>query len=505
MITESYKTIKFAKSLKDINSDNPKVKEKAKNYIYDLCKSNGGIFTKMIQYLGNKSDAPIELEGWQKELKEVLDRESILQILRSEWESEPFTYLSKLSEEYYPASIGQVTRATLKQGDPIAIKTQYPQIENSIKEQLKLIGLLPKAGKVSKIKKWGFDFSEYQKMIEGILTQELDYTIEKKKQLEFIKVFKKEIDIKVPVVYEHLCTKKVFTSQYISGDSFDDVCKSYDQKQRLAIGERLIRSLLISLFYKNEIHCDPNPHNFIFTKECLYLIDFGQTYKFDKQFVSALKEIYFALKEEKSSPPLDLFVALGFDRDKLTHIEDFLPTIANILMKPFVSAYAFDLESWNYQEQIKLVLGDSVWWFRSAGGAEFFSLMKTFAGLKEMIKKLGVHIFYHKIVEDILKDPHIEWVKIPQVECKNQTSFKSEAKKIFIRVLRGGKEKVKLSLPIGALLDLPSMLDEDIRLKLESRKLDIDEIIRSSIKDGIKPRTMFELREDGDEFKVWLE
>ena len=49
------------------------------------------------------------------------------------------------------------------------------------------------------------------------------------------------------------------------------------------------------------------------------------------------------------------------------------------------------------------------------------------------------------------------------------------------------------------------MLDEDIRLKLDSRKLDIDEIIRSSIKDGIKPRTMFELREDGDEFKVWLE
>ena len=119
--------------------------------------------------------------------------------------------------------------------------------------------------------------------------------------------------------------------------------------------------------------------------------------------------------------------------------------------------------------------------------------------------KLGVHIFYHKIVEDIINDPHIEWVKIPQVERKNQTSFKSEAKKIFIRVLRGGKEKVKLSLPIGALLDLPSMLDEDIRLKLDSRKLDIDEIIRSSIKDGIKPRTMFELREDGDEFKVWLE
>ena len=44
------------------------------------------------------------------------------------------------------ASLGQVHKAILKDGTSVAVKIQYPNIANSVHQEMKALGLLPKMG-----------------------------------------------------------------------------------------------------------------------------------------------------------------------------------------------------------------------------------------------------------------------------------------------------------------------------------------------------------------------
>ena len=66
-----------------------------------------------------------------------------------------------IDQNAFTASVGQVHKAKLISGESVAVKVQYPLIEKTLKDQMKLLKLIP-TGKAEK--KWGHDkgYVEYK-------------------------------------------------------------------------------------------------------------------------------------------------------------------------------------------------------------------------------------------------------------------------------------------------------------------------------------------------------
>ena len=131
--------------------------------------------------------------------------------------------------------------------------------------------------------------------------------------------------------------------------------------------------------------------------------------------------------------------------------------------------------------------------------------MKAFSNLKEMIMSLGVDVYYHKIIEDILKNRHDHFCIIPELSLVDHTNFTVSAKNIYIRLLKDGHEKVKLSFPSTTLLDLPDYLEEDIKQKLNEQGISLTGIIAQAVDSGVRPGVLFQVKDQFKELKVWLE
>ena len=73
------------------------------------------------------------------------------------------------------ASIGQVYRATLHDGRPVAVKVQYPGIKDVVRADLKNLGMLLRlAARFAP----GLDTKEIAEEITERITEELDYELE---------------------------------------------------------------------------------------------------------------------------------------------------------------------------------------------------------------------------------------------------------------------------------------------------------------------------------------
>lgn len=128
-------------------------------------------------------------------------------------------YMQTFDERpFAAASIGQVHRATLKNGTMVAVKVQYPGVAESIESDIdNLVGML----KVWDVFPHGFFIDNVVKVAKRELTWEIDYI----REAEYTKQFKDMIspygEYYVPKVIEELTTSRVLTTELVPGVPLD--------------------------------------------------------------------------------------------------------------------------------------------------------------------------------------------------------------------------------------------------------------------------------------------
>lgn len=177
------------------------------------------------------------------------------------------------------ASIGQVHRATLKDGRDVAIKVQYPGVARSIDSDVanvaalvKLSGLMPK----------GFDIDPYVEEARKQLHDETDYLQEAQHLKTFQGLLGDTDRYELPDVQDDLTTQSILTMSYIDSQPLEQVTgRDADTRNRIA-GD-LIDLVLRELFEFGLVQSDPNFANFRFNpaSERLVLLDFGATRQID--------------------------------------------------------------------------------------------------------------------------------------------------------------------------------------------------------------------------------
>ena len=103
-------------------------------------------------------------------------------VIAEQWNCDPETVFSEIEPHGRAASLGQVHRATLRDGRTVAIKVQYPGIRQAVEADLKMLGWLSKP--VGDLRR-GFDLTDYRGAIRDSLDEELDYVREAEHQRRY--------------------------------------------------------------------------------------------------------------------------------------------------------------------------------------------------------------------------------------------------------------------------------------------------------------------------------
>ncbi|WP_405136292.1 ABC1 kinase family protein [Nocardia sp. NBC_01388] len=170
------------------------------------------------------------------------------------------------------ASIGQVYRARLHDGREVAVKVQYPGIEQAVRGDMKSVGLLLKA--FSRIAP-GIDSKELGDELIDRIGDELDYELEASNQHALARAYRDHPLIVVPDVVADLCGRRVLVSEFVHARSFKEVLGE-SKEFRDRAGEIIARFYLVDPHRHGLLNGDPHPGNCLFLDDGrIAFLDFG--------------------------------------------------------------------------------------------------------------------------------------------------------------------------------------------------------------------------------------
>lgn len=206
------------------------------------------------------------------------------------------------------ASIGQVYRATLRDGHDVAVKIQYPGVDAAVRSDLRNLALFAKMWKSM------WPSLEGGLLVEEVarnLEHELDYLREAHNQHRVAQQYRDHPFVAVPdAIVEH-CTRRVLVTEYFPSQSFGAMCElPGDQRDR--IGELIYRFYVGSLFLRNEFCGDPHPGNVLLAPDGrVGFIDFGLYNRMNPRDVEFEREVIRAAAEQRADDLYSMMVRRG--------------------------------------------------------------------------------------------------------------------------------------------------------------------------------------------------
>jgi predicted unusual protein kinase regulating ubiquinone biosynthesis (AarF/ABC1/UbiB family) len=220
---------------------------------------------------------PAEWEPILSRLRQEADpmpKAQLIKTLETSWSKDwhqKFSYFS--FAPIASASIGQVHRATLKDGRQLAIKVQYPGVRESIDSDidnvmslLKLSGVLPK----------NIDLTSLLADAKIQLKNEANYL----QEAEFLNAYRVNLRndprFIVPFVVDELTDQNVLAMEYIEGSPITDISTMSTGIVDL-VCTQLMHLTYEELFTHKLMQSDPNFANFLYQSDTqkIVLLDFG--------------------------------------------------------------------------------------------------------------------------------------------------------------------------------------------------------------------------------------
>ena len=175
------------------------------------------------------------------------------------------------------ASIGQVHRAITRDGLAVAVKVQYPRIAEMMAADLDNVSLLRRMLRVTAPSQ---DVDGLIAELRERILEELDYRKEAVNQQLLHEYYAGHPTISVPRIVSELSSRRVVTSELVTGARFADVI-GWSQEERDLAGETLYRFVFRSLYEVHAFNGDPHPGNYIFHGGGkVTFLDFGMVKRF---------------------------------------------------------------------------------------------------------------------------------------------------------------------------------------------------------------------------------
>ena len=190
------------------------------------------------------------------------------------------------------ASIGQVHRAITHDGRAVAVKVQYPGVDEAIRGDLDNAGMLFTGMKVMFP---GLDPAPLVAELRERIVEELDYRLEADNQRLFASTYRDHPFIHVPAVVDELSTRRVLTTELATGARFDDLL-TWSQEERNLAAESIYRFVFGSLYRLGAFNGDPHPGNYLFEPGGrVTFLDYGLVKRFTPEELKPFGDMIIAM------------------------------------------------------------------------------------------------------------------------------------------------------------------------------------------------------------------
>ncbi|MFH1590743.1 MAG: AarF/ABC1/UbiB kinase family protein [archaeon] len=207
------------------------------------------------------------------------------------------------------ASIAQVHKGVLKNGEVVALKVQKPGIAQTISNDIDI--LLFAARMVERHSRPKiFDpvdiVEEFKRYTEG----EVDF----EREARYLRIFNRNFTghkfVRIPKVHDKLVTKRLLVMQYMEGRKVSDIIRHASKispLKRKQLAHNIVQAIFEQVFIHGFFHADPHPGNIIVQRDHITFLDFGIVGFLD----SELQEASFNLFSGAMEGDLDrMFMAL---------------------------------------------------------------------------------------------------------------------------------------------------------------------------------------------------
>ena len=426
----------------------------------------GPTFIKLGQLFSTRADLfPIE---YVEELSKLQDRvpafpyEQVKEIIEAEF----MKPVDRLFSSFDPiplaaASLGQVHRAKLHNGEEVVVKIQRPGLKQLFTVDLAILRQI--ARYFQNHPKWGKnrDWIGIYEECCRILWEETDYLLEGRNADTFRRNFKDEDWVCVPRVYWKYASPKVLTLEYMPGIKISHYeaieAAGLDRKKLAKLGAKAyLQQLLDGGFF----HADPHPGNLAVNSDgSLIFYDFGMMGQIENNIREGLMDTLVGIAQKNSDKVVKSLISLGAlvptgDMSSVRRSIQFM--LDNFMDKPFeeqsVDAISEDLYEIAYGQPFRFP-------------ATFTFVMRAFSTLEGVGKGL---------------DPEFNFMEVAQpYAMKLMTNTNnSNGSTIFDEL---GRQAAQVG---SAALGLPGRIDDTIDklergdLRVRVRSLESERVMR---------------------------
>ena len=266
---------------------------------------------EFIQELGKLQDHVPPFEYAQ--VKDIIERELGVPLgqLFKDFEETPLA----------SASIGQVHRARLVEGDGVVVKVQRPGIRKTIEVDLEIMlhlaTLMERHLKAMEIHRPTRIVEEFARTLE----KELDYTIEAAHTERFAMQFIDDTTVYVPKIYREATTSRVLTMEYVSGIKASEIARLDEAGlDRREIARRGFDLIMKQVFVHGFFHADPHPGNvFILPGNVICYLDFGMMGRIGRKSREHFADLIMNIVRRDEVKVTDALVRLTISDEEPNH------------------------------------------------------------------------------------------------------------------------------------------------------------------------------------------
>src|SRR5580700_6229355 len=264
----------------------------------------GPTFVKFGQLLSSRPDllpAPYlkALARLQDKVK-PFPHEQVEEIIASELGIRISKAFSFFEEKHLAAaSLGQVHRAALRDGRPVVVKVQRPEIRKQIAEDFEVLeeiaGFFDEHTDIGRRYRFGKILAE----IKSSILQELDYQREASNLTTLANNLKEFPLILVPLPVLDYSSRSVLTMDYVSGTKITTLSPiAHLDMNGDVLAEELFKAYLKQVLIDGFFHADPHPGNVFLTDDGrVALLDLGMTGRLSSSMQEHLLQLLIAISE----------------------------------------------------------------------------------------------------------------------------------------------------------------------------------------------------------------
>jgi len=303
------------------------------------------------------------------------------------------------------ASLGQVHRAVALDGQKLACKLQYPDMDSVVESDLRqlkfMLGLLDRFGGAVQAQ------DAYDEIADR-LREELDYGREARNMAVYESIYGDAPWVHVPRVRPELSSRCLLSMSWLEGEPLLEAVENRSQEERNLIATNMFRVWYAPFYRYGVIHGDPHLGNYtICPDNSINLMDFGCIRVFKPTLVQAVILMFEALRDNNQEQIVEAYRLWGFEKLSKETVE-ILTIWARFIYAPLLEDRVRPISETNDTRKGRTIAGEVYRALKANGGVtiprEFVMIDRASIGLGGVFLHLRAEVNWFQAFNEMVED-----------------------------------------------------------------------------------------------------